>query len=63
MRSRWSSGNVATTDAGSPAEAIRLRAARRYVVRRGEVVAESPPAHARLSLEGRPGSVNFRLGR
>ncbi|HEY1044205.1 MAG TPA: amidohydrolase family protein [Telluria sp.] len=50
-------------DAGSPAEAIRLRAARRYVIRRGEVLAESPPAHARLVLPGRPGIVNFRLGR
>jgi len=48
-------------DAGSPAEAIRLRAARRLVLRRGQVVSEAPPAHATLHLPGRPGNVNFRL--
>jgi cytosine deaminase len=50
-------------DAASPVEAIRLRAARRLVIRRGVVVSEAPPAHARLSLPGRPGKVDFRLGR
>ncbi|HYE40407.1 MAG TPA: amidohydrolase family protein, partial [Ramlibacter sp.] len=55
--------DLVVLDAASPAEAIRLRAARRHVIRRGEVVAESPPAHARLALAGRPDKVNFRLGR
>jgi cytosine deaminase len=50
-------------DAGSPAEAIRLRAARRLVLRRGQIVSEAPPAHASLRLPGRPGVVNFRLTR
>ncbi|WP_070269368.1 amidohydrolase family protein [Duganella sp. HH101] len=50
-------------DAADPVEAIRLRAARRLVMRRGRVIAESPPAQARLSLPGRPPSVDFRLGR
>src|SRR5471032_12064 len=50
-------------DCGSTVEALRLRAARRLVLRRGKVVSEAPPAHARLSLPGRPESVNFRLGR
>jgi cytosine deaminase len=50
-------------DAGSTVEAIRLRAARRLVVRRGEVVSEAPSAAATLSLPGRPQTVNFRLGR
>ena len=50
-------------DAADPVEAIRLRAARRLVMRRGEVIAESPRAHARLNLPGRPDSVNFRLNR
>jgi cytosine deaminase len=50
-------------DAGSTVEAIRLRAARRLVVRRGEVVSEAPRAAATLSLPGRPATVNFRLGR
>ncbi|MBB3220973.1 amidohydrolase family protein [Pseudoduganella umbonata] len=47
-------------DAADPVEAIRLRAARRLVMRRGRIVAESPRAVARLDLPGRPGSVAFR---
>jgi cytosine deaminase len=50
-------------DAGSAVEAIRLRAARRMVLRRGVVVSEAPRAAARLNLPGRPASANFRLGR
>ncbi|MQA40244.1 amidohydrolase family protein [Rugamonas aquatica] len=50
-------------DAADPVEAIRLRAARRMVMRRGTVIAESPRAQARLSLPGRPQQVDFRLGR
>jgi cytosine deaminase len=50
-------------DAASPVEAIRLRAARRLVLRRGVVVAESPRMRARLALPGRPGAVDFRLSR
>jgi cytosine deaminase len=47
-------------DAGSTVEAIRLRAARRVVLRHGQVVAESPRAQARLHLPGRPGAASFR---
>ena len=50
-------------DAGSTVEAIRLRASRRLVLRRGQVVSEAPRARAALSLPGRPGHINFRLGR
>jgi cytosine deaminase len=50
-------------DAGSTVEAIRLRAARRMVIRRGVVVSEAPRAAAVLNLEGRPAATNFRLGR
>jgi cytosine deaminase len=50
-------------DAASTVEAIRLRAARRLVIRRGVVVSEAPPAHAILHLPGRPASTDFRLGR
>ncbi|MET0859330.1 MAG: amidohydrolase family protein [Telluria sp.] len=50
-------------DAGSTVEAIRLRAARRLVVRRGVVVSEAPRAGATLHLPGRPAAVDFRLGR
>lgn len=50
-------------DAADAVEAIRLRAPRRLVMRRGQVVAEAPPAQARLHLPGRPDSVDFRLQR
>ena len=50
-------------DAATPVEAIRLRAARRLVVRRGKVVAEAPSMRAALHLPGRPASVDFRIGR
>ncbi len=50
-------------DAGSTVEAIRLRAARRLVLRRGQVVSEAPRAEARLTLPGRPAQTGFRLGR
>lgn len=50
-------------DAGAPIEAIRLRAARRYVIRRGAVISRAPAAHAALDLPGRPAQVDFRLRR
>jgi cytosine deaminase len=50
-------------DAASPVEAIRLRAARRAVVRRGQVISEAPRMQARLNLPGRPDSTSFRLQR
>jgi cytosine deaminase len=50
-------------DAGDPVEAIRLRAARRLVVRRGKIMSEAPPARASLRLPGRPSTVDFRLAR
>ena len=40
-------------------EAIRLRAARLAVFRRGRQVASSPAPQARLTLPGRPESVDF----
>jgi cytosine deaminase len=45
--------------ARDPIEAIRLRAARLYVVRRGKVVTESPAQPARLHLPGRSDSTSF----
>jgi cytosine deaminase len=48
-------------DAASTVEAIRLRAARRLVVRRGQVLSEAPQVVAKLNLPGRPAHVNFRL--
>jgi cytosine deaminase len=49
--------------ASDPVEAIRLRAARLLVVRRGRVVARGAPAQAQLALPGRPAQVDWRLRR
>jgi len=46
--------------AGDPVEAIRLRAARLAVVRRGTVIARGEPRVARLCLPGRPQSTDWR---
>ncbi|PWF48289.1 amidohydrolase family protein [Massilia glaciei] len=55
--------DLVVLDAGSTVEAIRLRAGRRLVLRRGVVVSEAPAAVATLKLPGRPASTRFRLGR
>jgi cytosine deaminase len=55
--------DLVVLDAADPVEAIRLRAARRLVLRRGQVVSEMPAAHARLRLPGRQTTVDFRLHR
>jgi len=49
--------------ARDPAEAIRLRASRLIVVRRGAIVARTPAATAALNLPGRPQSVDWTLRR
>lgn len=46
--------------AGDPVEAIRLRATRLLVMRRGKVIARSAPAAAALELPGRPATVDWR---
>lgn len=43
--------------ARDPIEAIRLKAARLAVIRRGRVIAEAPPRSTRLYLDGRPATV------
>jgi len=50
-------------EAQDPVEAIRTRAARLAVIRRGKVVARSPARRARLSLPGRPAEIDFLLRR
>jgi cytosine/creatinine deaminase len=47
-------------DASSPIEAIRLRANRLMVFKRGTVIAQSPAQAAQLNLSGRPTTVNWR---
>ncbi|MDP3824167.1 MAG: amidohydrolase family protein [Burkholderiales bacterium] len=49
--------------ARDPIEAIRLRASRLMVVRRGQIVARTPAATASLSLPGRPDTVDWALRR
>lgn len=49
--------------ARDPVEAIRLRANRLMVVRRGRIVAQTPAATAVLSLAGRPPTVDWALRR
>ena len=46
--------------ARDPVEAIRLRAARLAVVRRGRVIARTAEATATLDLPGRPATTSFR---
>jgi len=49
--------------ARSPVEALRLRAARLLVVRRGQVLARTAPALATLQLPGRPPQVDWTMQR
>ena len=56
-------GDVVLLQARSPVEAIRLRATRLAVVRRGRVIARSAPAVAALDLPGRPAAVDWTLAR
>jgi cytosine deaminase len=44
--------------AKDPIEAIRLKANRLFVMRRGKVIAETPERVSELHLEGRPRSIN-----
>jgi cytosine deaminase len=47
--------------ARDPIEAIRLRATRLAVIRRGHVLAQAPAQVATLQLPGRPAVVSFGL--
>ncbi|HJQ56619.1 MAG TPA: amidohydrolase family protein [Vineibacter sp.] len=53
--------DLVVLQAGDPIEAIRLRATRLYVLRRGRIIARAEPAEARLDLPGRAtGLVDWR---
>jgi cytosine deaminase len=49
--------------ARDPVEAIRLRAQRLLVVRRGQILSRCAPATASLGIAGRPSAVDWTLGR
>jgi cytosine deaminase len=55
--------DLVVLQAGDPIEALRLRAARLFVVRRGRVVAETPPVVSRVTLDNAAHEVDFRFGR
>ncbi len=51
--------DMVVLQATDPVEAVRLRPVRLYVIRRGNIIAESAPEEAKLTLPGRPGSTDF----
>ncbi len=53
-------GDLVVLQAADPVEAIRLRATRLHVIRRGRVVSRTAPTQAMLDLPGRPKTVDFR---
>ncbi len=56
-------GDFVLLQACDPIEAIRLRATRLAVVRRGAVLARTPAATAALALPGRPAALDWTLRR
>ncbi len=51
--------DLVVLQAGNPVEAIRLRATRLYVMRRGRIIARTPPTATSLDMPGRPPDVDF----
>ncbi len=51
--------DLVVLDAADPIEAIRTKAARLHVLRRGKVIASTEPRRSRLDLPGRPGEVGL----
>ncbi|WP_448187372.1 amidohydrolase family protein [Azospirillum sp. sgz301742] len=51
--------DLVVLQAGDPVEAIRTRATRLFVLRRGRVVSRCAPVQADLDLPGRPSGVSF----
>jgi len=54
-------GDVVILQAKSPQEALRLKPARLFVIRRGKVIAETPPVICRLDLADDTREVDFRF--
>ena len=51
--------DLVVLEAGDPVEAIRLKAARLFVLRGGRTVAQTAPRLAQLDLPGRPPAVSL----
>jgi cytosine deaminase len=52
--------DIVILQARDPHEALRLRPARLFVIRRGTVIAETPPVISRLELGDKTSDVDFR---
>ncbi len=52
-------GDMVLLQAKDPVEAIRLRAQRLAVIRRGRIIARAEPVRSALALPGRPAQVDF----
>jgi cytosine/creatinine deaminase len=53
-----SNADMVLLQATDPIEAVRLRATRLFVIRRGRIIARAPARETELSLPGRPSTVN-----
>jgi cytosine deaminase len=52
--------DIVILQARDPQEALRLKPARLYVIRRGKVIAETPPVLSRLEMGAQTTEVDFR---
>lgn len=48
--------------ARDPAEALRLKAAKLLVIKRGKIIARTAPRISQLALAGRPGEIDPSIG-
>ena len=53
--------DIVILQAADPHEALRLKPARLFVIRRGKVIAETPPVVSRLELKGQEIEVDFKF--
>ena len=54
-------GDIVVLQAANVHEALRLKPARLYVIRRGKIIAQTPPVVSRLSLDDQNIDVDFRF--
>ncbi len=52
-------GDLVILQAADPVEALRLKANRLFVIRRGRIISSSAPVEAELNLPGRPKTQNY----
>jgi cytosine deaminase len=53
--------DMVVLQAQDPHEALRLKPARLYVIRRGKIIAQTPPVVSRLELDGKKSEVDFKF--